>query len=192
MPRIGFFQLIQINWDRLCLKVLEKYFKFDSWHSSAPFSSRPYKKTVVDIVNDLKINVVVEVGSGLGELLVRIKAKERYGYDIDLGAVRASRFLYGKYVSFFHGDSKFISQEKIDVLIMVNWIHNLSPKELEDILMPMTHKVKYFLLDAIDLNGPKTYRYKHDFKFFGGVAELLSVTPAPNEPRSFHLFRVKK
>lgn len=190
MRRIGFFQFIRFYLDRFCLRLLERYFKFDSWHSSAPFSSRLYKKTVVNLANGLSPDSVVEIGSGLGELLFRIKARKRYGYDIDLGVIRAARFLYGKDISFYHGDATQVHQDNIDLLLMINWIHNLSPQKLEEILLSLAPRVKYMLLDAIDDDGPDSYRYKHDFNFLKGVAERLSITRAPDEPRSFHLFRV--
>jgi hypothetical protein len=99
--RIGLLRFCRICFDRIWFRILAWHFKFDPWHISAPFSSRPYKKTVVNLVNDLSPESVVEIGSGLGELLFRIKAKKRYGYDVDLGVVRAARFLYGKDISFY-------------------------------------------------------------------------------------------
>jgi SAM-dependent methyltransferase len=188
--RIGLLSYCRIFLDRIWFRIIAWYFKFDPWHSSAPFSSRPYKKTVVNLANDLSPDSVVEIGSGLGELLFRIKARKRYGYDIDLGVIRAARFLYSKDISFYHGDATQVHQDNIDLLLMINWIHNLSPQKLEEILLSLAPRVKYMLLDAIDDDGPDSYRYKHDFNFLKGVAERLSITRAPDEPRSFHLFRV--
>ena len=188
--RIGVLSFLRACVDRVWFYLLERYFKFDSWHAKAPFSCRPYKKTVVDLVNSLSPNSVVEIGTGLGELLCRIHAEMRYGYDIDLGVVRAAKFLNEDNIVFIHGGAESVTQDNIDVLLMINWIHNLSPKELGEVLLSLAPRAKYLLLDAIDVDGPGSYRYKHDFKFLKGVAERLSITRAPDEPRSFHLFRV--
>ena len=45
-------------------------------------SCRPYKREVVDIVNSLRPNSVVEVGCGLGEIVGRACARERFGFAI--------------------------------------------------------------------------------------------------------------
>ena len=190
ITQIGLLPFCRICFDRLWFGILALHFKFDPWHINAPFSSRPYKKTVVNLVNGLSPDSVVEIGSGLGELLFRMKARKRYGYDVDLGVVKAARFLYGKNISFNHGDATQVNHDNIDLLLMINWIHNLSPQELEEILLSLAPRLKYMLLDAIDVDGPDSYRYKHDFKFLKGVAERMSITRAPDEPRSFHLFRV--
>lgn len=188
--RIGLRRLLRCRIDRIWLGLLARHFGFNAWHATAPFSCRPYKQTVVDLVNGLTPRVVVEVGSGLGELLSRIDAVERHAYDVDPGVVRAGRFLHGRRVSFVLGDATTVIQARIDVLVMVNWIHNLSPSDLEQLLLPLVARTRYLVLDAIDADAPGSYRYKHDFAFLDGVAERLSVTPAPDEPRGFHLFRV--
>ena len=189
---IGFFRFLRCCADRQWLGLLARYFKFDPWHASAPYSCRTYKQTVVDLVNSLSPHTVVEIGCGLGELLCRIHAPRRYGYDVDQGVIRAARFLHGSKISFIHGDAAKVEQESIDVLILVNWIHNQSPAELGGLLNPLLVKANYLVLDAIDPDGPASYRYKHDFAFLEGKAELLSVTRPLDEPRSFHLFRVSR
>jgi hypothetical protein len=188
--RIGLHRLLRRRIDRIWLGLLARYFGFNAWHARAPFSCRPYKQTVVDLVNGLTPRVVVEVGSGLGDLLSRIDAVERHAYDVDPGVVRAGRFLHGRRVTFVLGDATTVTQARIDVLVMVNWIHNLSPSNLEQLLLPLVARTRYLVLDAIDTDAPGSYRYKHDFAFLDGVAERLSVTRPPDEPRGFHLFRV--
>ena len=175
--------------ERVWLEILRRYFRFDAWHAKAPYSCRRYKRIVVDLVNGLAPSTVVEVGVGLGDLLAHLEAPHRYGYDIDAGVVRAARFLHRKRIAIVHGDAADVVQDPIDVLIMVNWIHNLSPAELEGILRPLTPRTTYLVLDAVDPDGPEAYRYKHTFSFLAGIAEEVSVARAPDEPRSFHVFR---
>lgn len=188
--KLGVYGLIRCGFDRIFLGILSRYFKCDPWHASAPFFCRPYKKTVVDLVNGLSPKIVVEVGCGLGDLLSRVNAVERFGYDIDLGVVRAARFLHGKKIRFTFGDASKIAQESIDVLIMVNWIHEISPEQLNELLRPLFPITRYLLLDAVDVSAPDSYRYKHDFSFLRGFAERISVTRPPDEARSFHVFKV--
>jgi SAM-dependent methyltransferase len=190
VKRIGLFRLLRCYADRQWLGLLAMYFRFDPWHATAPYSCRPYKQTVVDLVNSLSPHTVVEIGCGLGELLCRMHAPRRYGYDVDLGVICAARFLHGSKISFIHGDAAKVEQDSIDVLILVNWIHGQSPAELGGLLKPLLATASYLVLDAIDSDGPASYRYKHDFAFLEGKAERLSVTRPLDEPRSFHLFRV--
>jgi hypothetical protein len=190
VKRAGPLNYLRCRVDRIWLGFLVLYFKFDPWHASAPYSCRKYKQTVVNLVNSLSPHTVVEIGCGLGDLLCRIHATRRYGYDVDQGVIRAAHFLHGREISFIHGNAAQVEQGSMDVLILVNWIDHLSPTDLADLLEPLLSKARYLVLDAIDPDGPNSYRYKHDFAFLEGKTERLSVTRAPDEPRSFHLFRV--
>ncbi len=190
LRRVGLLRTLRCRAVRLWLGFLAWYFRFDPWHADAPYCCRTYKKTVVDLVNSLAPNSVIEIGCGLGELLYRIHSSRRYGYDVDLGVIRAARILHGSKISFFHGDATKVEQSDIDVLILVNWIHGQSPVELEGLVKPLLNRVRYLVLDAIDPDGPDSYRYKHDFAFLEGKAKRLSITRALDEPRSFHLYRV--
>lgn len=189
---MGLVRLVRCRLELLWLSVLQRHFGFDPWHALAPYPCRSYKKVVVDIVNRLAPATVVEIGAGLGELLAHIDAPQRLGYDIDPAVVRAARFLHRRGITFVRGDATQVIDSPIDVLILVNWIHNLSADELSELLEPLMPRTTYLLLDAIDLDGPSSYRYKHTFDFLSGNADLVSVTRAPDEPRSFHLFRVKQ
>ena len=111
-------------------------------------------------------------------------------YDVDEGVIRAARFLHGKKITFIHGDLSVVSLKDIDVLILVNWIHDISPQLLEELVAPVLSRTHYLLLDAIDPDEPSGYSHKHDFAFLGERARCLSVTRYPEEGRSFQLFEV--
>jgi len=83
-------------------------------------------------------------------------------------------------------------QRTIDCLIMVNWIHGLSPDELSGILLPLLPNTRFLILDAIDHNGPASYRYKHEFEFLAACARKVSSSRIDGEPRSFFVFEVNK
>jgi SAM-dependent methyltransferase len=170
-------------------------FKLDPWHAHAPYSCRPYKKLVVDLVNALKPARVVEVGCGLGDILSRIHARDRFGLDADDTVVRAARFLHPGKVHWLQGRVEDIvrvlpSAGDIDCLILVNWIHNLSPGELAAGLLPVLPRTRYLVVDAIDADAPASYRFRHDFSFLSNSAERVSAARSPDEPRSFLLYKV--
>ena len=193
ISRIGLFRALRISVDRVFLTVLGRIYKFDPWHAQAPTSARPYRKTVANLINQLHPQTVVEVGCGLGYILALVKAPCRHGYDLDDGAIRCARFLHGKKITFAQGDLSSVSQPHIDVLVLVNWIHEVSPDELERLIVPLLPQTCYLILDAIDpgeLSGG--YRFKHDFMFLASRAQRICVTRPPNEGRTFQMFKVMK
>jgi hypothetical protein len=133
---------------------------------------------------------VVELGCGLGDILSRIEAPIRVGYDIDSGVIRAARFLHGRHVTFVEGDAASFREERPDVLILVNWLHNVSPADLRELLLPLAAKSRYLIVDAMDQDAPASFRYRHTFDLLDGVAERVSITRVPAEPRRFLVFRV--
>jgi SAM-dependent methyltransferase len=172
-------------------------FGFDAWHVGGSYSARAYKSQVVAIVNALRPKTVVEVGCGLGDIVRRVRASRKIGIDIDARVIRAARCLHPFAASWMQGTGRsaeleLAAPEGIDCLIMVNWIHTLSPAELKTLIEPSLRHVRYLLVDAIDPDGPSSYRYKHDFDFLNGKAELMSQTRAIAEPRSFILFRIAR
>ena len=188
---------IRCRMDRLGLRALRLLFGFASWHAAAPYSCRPYKKLVVELANALHPSIAVEVGCGLGDIIGRVNAADRIGIDVDSRVIRAARFLHRGRGIWVHGDGdcirRAISQGRtIDCLIMVNWIHTLSPERLRELLSPLLPITRYLILDAIDADGPDSYRYKHDFAFLAALAQRRSVSRVQSEPRSFIVFEVAK
>jgi hypothetical protein len=179
------------------LSALRLLFGFDRWHASAPYSCRPYKQLVVELANALQPSIAMEVGCGLGDIISRVNAVDRFGIDADLKVIRAARFLHRGRGFWIHDDGipiqRIVPQERtIDCLIMVNWIHNLDPKRLSELLLPLLPRTRYLILDAIDADGPNSYRYKHDFGVLSEVTRKLSTSRVPGEPRSFIVFEVAK
>ena len=189
LKRLGLDKAIRIIIEQLILRILSKIFKFDSWHVYASITARPYRLSLSQIVNELNEKTVVEVGCGLGEILIRIKAENIYGLDIDYGVIKAAKFLHGSKVKFIHGGLEDIKLSRVDVLILVNWIHEISPTDLEEQLTPILSRTKYLLMDALDSDVPG---YKHDFHFLHSKTELLLNQRTENEKRSFILFKVKQ
>ncbi len=188
--KIGVLRSARIGIERLWLNILSRIFMFHPWHAEAPISARPYRYTVAELVNGLHPSTVVEVGCGLGYVLKLIEAPYRFGYDLDEGAIGAARFLHGRSISFERGDLTAVSQAHLDVLILVNWIHEISPEELLRLIEPLLSRTNYLVLDAIDPDQSSGYRFKHDFAFLGFRVQRISVARTRDEGRSFQLFKV--
>lgn len=190
ISNVGVARSLRIVVDRALLKILALFYGFHPWHADSPNSARLYRNTVAEMVSDLHPDVVVEVGCGLGGIISNIHAVDRYGYDIDEGVIKAARFLHGKKVSFICGELTSIDLPRIDVLILVNWIHEVSPASLEEMLTAILPRTHYLVLDAIDADNSYGYLYKHDFEFLAQQAKRLSTVRHPDEGRSFQLYEV--
>src|SRR6185295_5234755 len=81
--------------NRVFRLLLYFYFRFDKWHINTLYE-RKYANDIVRYLNArpaMKRNSIAEIGCGLGDLLRNLKFLNRTGYDIDLNALRAARFL---------------------------------------------------------------------------------------------------
>lgn len=187
----GVGPVARITADRIAVAALARVYGFPaSWHP--PTSARPYRCTVARLVNSVQPRVVCEVGCGLGSILTRVDAPVRVGFDIDPAVIRAAKLLRGRKIEFHEGSLGAVSLAQMDVLLLVNWIHEVSAAELERDLAPLLGRTKYLVLDAIDASNSFGYRYKHDFAFLAGKARQLAVARHPPEGRSFQLFEVSR
>ena len=193
MAGVHYLSRLRCRVDRLQLHALRLLFRFDPWHAAAPYSCRPYKALVVELANALQPSVAVEIGCGLGEIIGRINATYSFGIDVDHRVIRAARFLHCGRGSWIHGEGNCIErlvtpERKIDCLIMVNWIHSLSPEHLAALVVPLLSRTRFLIVDAIDADGPNSYRHKHDFEFLSTLARTRSVSRVPGEPRRLIVF----
>jgi len=158
---------------RIIRYILYFLFRFDKWHLNT-FKERNYAQSIVKYLNDntsrQKLNMV-EIGCGLGDIIRNIKIKNKLGLDADIKVLRAARLislLQGKfkirYKVFVFPTSKL--DGLYDVIIMVNWIHNVEPKELKLKLN------EYFFYNLkpngeiiIDTVQDKEYQYNHSITY---------------------------
>jgi len=156
--------------DAFFLKVLKFVYKFDNWHSLSSVNCRRYKSQLISKINLLSqmenLVTVVEIGCGLGDLLSNINANNKYGFDIDYGVIKASKFLH-KDIIFLNGsfvETCEIPENQIDLLILVNWTHNLSLEEISNEVnhILISKQVNFILVDEVLVN---TFGYKffHNF-----------------------------
>jgi hypothetical protein len=194
--RAGMWTRLRCRGTRLWLSALRLWFGFERWHAAAPYACRAYKSGVVELANALRPQVAVEVGCGLGDIISRISATERFGIDADPNVIRAARFLH-RTGHWLQGECSavlrlFDRPRAIDCLIMVNWTHNLSPEQLAGLVLPLLATTRYLILDAVDGDAPSSYRYRHDFSFLAAVAKKVSAARVPGEPRTFVVFETSR
>jgi hypothetical protein len=184
----GLMMAARIAADRFAIWTLSKAYSFPStWHP--PTSARPYRIAIARAVNALSPLTVCEIGCGIGSILSRIKAPQRIGYDVDPGVVRAARLIRSRRIEFHCGSIADVSEPRIDVLILVNWIHEIDPDQLSKDLLPLLDRVRYVVLDAID-PGCEGYRHHHDFCFLAGRATERRRIRVTGEQRSFVVYEV--
>jgi SAM-dependent methyltransferase len=178
--------------DRSVLTVLQWRYGFAPWHAASPTSIRNYRVGVAAMVASLPLDTVVDVGCGLGAVLARIAAPRRHGYDTDAGAIRAARFLHGRAARFSVGSFADVVETEIDLLLALNWPHDLAPVEMEALVVPMLSRTRYLLLDKVHPSSPLPYRHYHNFAFLDGRADVVATDPCGEAHRSFLLYKVRR
>lgn len=150
-------------------RFLQWVYKFDQWHVNYPFELKPYAMFVVKYINEnLKPNVVVEIGCGLGEILANIQAKEKYGIDIDKKVLNAASFLHkNKGIKFKEGSFEVVENLNIDVLIALNFLHGVNRETVKNMLEKIfqQNKIKYIIVDNYE-EGNYNHNWEIVFKDF--------------------------
>jgi SAM-dependent methyltransferase len=169
---------------------LQKEYGFDKWHQS-PIELRRYALDISDFVNALseagEVEHVCEIGCGLGEIIRRCRARDRYGYDIDPKVIDAAMFLDRE------SDNKVIfscsglsadfapAQPRIDCLITVNFIHAIDPETLRGIYAHLNNAAAICYL-IVDSCSGDDYDYTHDFSTILPAGFKLHKTFGPYNP----------
>ncbi len=168
---------------------LQHLFHFDKWHTM-PIEHRPYALELCRYVNELiekeGLENVVEIGCGLGETLARIKVRQKIGFDMEENVIRAGRAI-NKTIEFHTGTFGDVRGRDIDVLITVNFIHNIAPDELKrqfaDVLSN-NNKVKFIVVDSVE------YTYLHNFAtIFGNRCQKVWQSREFEHKRTVQVYR---
>jgi SAM-dependent methyltransferase len=189
ITQLGLSSVFMCYFTRRKFKLLWERYKFDPWHCEGTYYCRPYQRIAVEMINRVHPETVVEIGCGLGEIISRVNANIKFGYDQEGAVIEAAKEIRGQKVNFRLGSGDDIIKTNIDVLVAINWIHNLSPDEMEQLIASLIDRVSYFLLEAITPGEPG-YRFYHDFSFLNGRAVLVDAAPGGiGEPRTLMLFK---
>jgi hypothetical protein len=151
--------------------LLWKIFKFEKWHISL-LSQRKYAQDVISFANTQNINSIVEIGTGLGDIIRNIYATNKHCLDIDENVLKANQFLSFfsnkgyRNISFEQFDIyKNNLNDKYDLLIMVNWIHNIEQevlkKSFSEFITQNLNNNGYLIFDILE---NKSYKYNHSVK----------------------------
>ena len=85
-------------------QILHLFFHFDKWHIGATYHLKPYKAQVVEIINNLTVTSVTEIGCGLGDIISRVDNLERLGVDPDVQVIKCATYLHGNKCNFYTSD----------------------------------------------------------------------------------------
>jgi SAM-dependent methyltransferase len=142
---------------KLSYRALQRIYRFDPWHASAPYACREYKVRAADLASSTQSRVVLDIGCGLGDIIGRVRAEKRWGVDKSAAAIAAARLLFGGRVSFAIGSgfaadeiAKVVSDRPIDLVIMTGWAH----MELEKLVATIRSiqqnlSVRMLLIDTV-------------------------------------------
>lgn len=153
------------------------FFKFDSWHINA--RNRPnYVETVHKFANMVEDrNVVMEIGCGLGNLIKGCNFDYRIALDNNLEVVRAAKFLNffsSTKVDYFLGSfEQALEKRNVNLLILVNWIHNVPSGLLEESIARIIES-SLSLDSYIISEGVSKYQFYHNKIFFSKFGEVIA------------------
>ena len=146
--------------------ILYKIFNFDKWHSQTVVGNH-YSSLIIKTVNLSKANNVVEIGCGLGDIILNINAKNKLCLDQSQEVLNAASFISKlKFAKAFFKKFDFINDnliDKHDVIIMVNWPHIINEKILGEkfsiLFNNNLNKSGFIIIDTVN---DENYRYNHD------------------------------
>lgn len=191
----NFFLKSLCLYQRIYFRLKLKKFKVDPWHINGTFYCRKYKLFSLELINELKPKLYIDIGCGLGELLSRVDKNISYkiGYDKDINIskihyeLKSNKFKYfAKKTNLINYVRKLdISNKDLKVISMLNFAHNLNPKELKFLISFYSKNIGEFTL-IIDSIFKKEIKYKynhHNFlinhkglkKYFYKVDNLRSI-----------------
>lgn len=166
---------------KLLYSLLQLKFKFSSWHI-VPINQRPYALEIYMTLNSdmkrfkLPYAPIVEVGCGLGDIIGSLKWKcGKIGFDLSSNVLKGAKLLHPN-VKFYKGTFENINCQNISCLIMVNFIHVISPDKLKKDIGQVLNKskVEMFVFDTFRDNKGTEYVYSHDGNYlFDGKYKLI-------------------
>jgi SAM-dependent methyltransferase len=178
-------------------KRLQERFAFDPWHVKSPFPRRPYKARVVTLVNSFAPQTVVEIGCGLGEILSRIEAQHRFGFDLEAAVIAAADHQHGARATFRAGDLRRpeeiagIVNRPIDVLVAVNWPHIYPFEEFESAVAELGALVPVSILVMDTIHPERSgYEHYHSVRDIEAMGAIIATVPGGDGIRDLHAIQL--
>lgn len=164
-------------------RLLYHRFHFDKWHISGTYYSREYHRRAVSIASSLNLQLVVEIGAGLGDIISRCPAGRRVAFDSDRRVIEAANLLHHKTVEYYFGQFtdpdgildklRSMGERRIDLLILINWIHEIKFDRIKTTLEKMNQDcvIQRILIDTIDPSqqGYLFHHTKAELKTLGDI-----------------------
>ena len=173
----------------------------DKWHLNGTFYCRNYKILALDIINNLKPKLYIDIGCGLGEILSKVKLNKSHkiGYDKDISIKKAIEKLHPNKFLFFEKYSAIsdyikssdISKEDLKVISMLNFVHNINLEELEEMVNNFHNEFgEYILLIDNIFDKSKEYKFNHH-EFLFNHDGLIKYFYKVDKLRSLYCIKIK-
>jgi hypothetical protein len=181
---------------RLGRDALQRAYGFDRWHVG--HGGEQYAADIVRALNawpETDRQAAVEIGCGLGDIIRRLRFKERLGLDRDPRVLRAARLLCTVRGA---GRTRFEVFEfpgtpltgVYNAIVMVNWIHAIDPERLRQSLC--LYYAQHLcpggaiVLDTVE---DPAYGYNHDVRRL--VPAGASIDRLGEYPRGRYVWAVR-
>jgi len=151
--------------------ILMLFFRFDYWHTS-PVDNRKYAIDIISVLNHrVSRGGLMEIGCGLGDILIKSNYERKYFYDISKEVLNAAAFMqkFSKTpeINFFKTfdllTDSLDKDLKIDAIVLVNWIHCIESELLKSrfsaIIKENLNKKGMLIFDVIKDNP--NYKFNH-------------------------------
>ncbi len=164
---------IRIEHVRFFRRLLRLFFRFDAWHVRS-LGQKEYARKIIDYLNGrqgIQHQSILEIGCGLGDIISNVNYLKRVGRDRDPRVLSAAAFLArikrkGEIVFSTFDFPNHTLNGKYNIIVMVNWIHDIPPEilkeKLNDYIMNNLTDDGELLIDTVKLKG---YKYKHEIGF---------------------------
>ena len=187
---------------RIYYKLKFHNFDIDNWHLQGTFYCRKYKILSLKIINDLKPQLYIDIGCGLGEILSKVKLSKFYklGYDSDTRINKVNIKKNNSKFQYFNKEEKLFEyakkiqfkEENLVVISMLNFVHNLSLEELQAMIAKYYKEVgEYILLIDNIYKKEKEYKYSHH-NFLLNHSGLIKHIHKVDKLRSLYYLKIKE
>ena len=178
MAKYGYWYLIPKAIIRyVYLKIVLREYQIHSWHA-IPIELRPYGLHVVEYFKSIlkTDDVAAEVGVGIGEIINRLPACKKYGFDLEEKVILAANKVNdSKDITYQVGSFNQvlnIQEKKLTALFCLQFLHSIPSQELTPIFQKLINEkeIKYIVVDIVTTEN----EFIHDFeKIFGDKYSLV-------------------
>lgn len=197
---LNFLKKIRCLTQRLIYRIIFRKIKMYEWHLKGTFYCRNYKMLSLEIINNLKPKLYIDLGCGLGEILSKVKLDSNYklGYDIDLKLQEYyKKFGKDKY-KFFTDESlllryanniNIVKGDSI-VISMLNFAHEVKQQDLIKTLERYKSILGKFILLIDNIkNDSKVYKYDHHDMLYNNY-KLIKYIHKVDQLRSLYCIEI--